>query len=382
MITVIADDLTGAAEVAGICLRYGLKVAFGIDSMPLKQADVFIIATDSRSKTEKKAFREHLQMTRKALSAKDSLLFKKTDSVLRGYIMAELEAMMQITGKSKVLFQPANPAIGRCIRNGVYYVNDSLLEKSGFSMDPDFPAHTSVVKELLTQRCTSKGTKLLSDNVIDVPDCNVSDDLGKILKTWNKNTLLAGSAAFFEQVLIMAFGLPKYSTSYKTKSFTNYLIVCGTTHPQSRDHLKRLEASDCLVRFFPENLLAEQCSDDDLYKWAQSLDLEWTRSHKMAIAFAPEKISFCNDAAILKMRMNKVVRHMVKNCTINELLIEGGATAYSIMNYLSWKTLAPQQELFPGVVRMQVMRMPSLHVTIKPGSYTWPSGIFNLTGKQ
>lgn len=37
MITVIADDLTGAAEIAGVCIRYGLDVAFGIDSIPQKK---------------------------------------------------------------------------------------------------------------------------------------------------------------------------------------------------------------------------------------------------------------------------------------------------------------------------------------------------------
>ena len=31
MIAVIADDITGAAEIAGVCLRYDLTVSFGID---------------------------------------------------------------------------------------------------------------------------------------------------------------------------------------------------------------------------------------------------------------------------------------------------------------------------------------------------------------
>jgi uncharacterized protein YgbK (DUF1537 family) len=76
--------------------------------------------------------------------------------------------------------------------------------------------------------------------------------------------------------------------------------------------------------------------------------------------------------------MDEVVAELVKNCPVQELLIEGGATAYSVLNYLKWKTLIPEQELEPGVVRMRVGRKPSLFLTIKPGSYSWPSGIAGI----
>ncbi|WP_439132036.1 four-carbon acid sugar kinase family protein, partial [Polaribacter sp.] len=62
MITVIADDLTGAAEIAGICLRYGVAVSFGIDEIPEKQATINIIATDSRSKNQEEAYKTHLHL--------------------------------------------------------------------------------------------------------------------------------------------------------------------------------------------------------------------------------------------------------------------------------------------------------------------------------
>ena len=49
MIAVIADDFTGAAELAGICLRYGLAVELCVAEVQYNNADVLIISTDSRS---------------------------------------------------------------------------------------------------------------------------------------------------------------------------------------------------------------------------------------------------------------------------------------------------------------------------------------------
>ena len=49
MIVVIADDFTGAAEIAGLGLRYGLNVVIKLELTTDINTDLLIIATDSRS---------------------------------------------------------------------------------------------------------------------------------------------------------------------------------------------------------------------------------------------------------------------------------------------------------------------------------------------
>ena len=56
---VIADDITGAAEIAGIAVHYGLQVELLTDvggSAP--KADVLVVATDTRSLSEADAVAE------------------------------------------------------------------------------------------------------------------------------------------------------------------------------------------------------------------------------------------------------------------------------------------------------------------------------------
>src|SRR5690606_22283234 len=156
MITVIADDLTGAAEIAGVCLRYGVQVAFGLDSIPEQSAKVVVIATDSRSQTEHEAYKPHQKIAKQVFEKTESpIVFKKCDSVLRGYVLTELKALMEASGKPQVLLQPSNPEGNRIIKNGVYYVDGIEIENTGFSTDPDFPAKTSSVATILSER-TSK----------------------------------------------------------------------------------------------------------------------------------------------------------------------------------------------------------------------------------
>ena len=58
MIAVIADDFTGAAEIGGVGLRYGLKVVIKTSVDDPEEADLMIMATDTRSMTAEEAFRE------------------------------------------------------------------------------------------------------------------------------------------------------------------------------------------------------------------------------------------------------------------------------------------------------------------------------------
>ena len=53
-----------------------------------------------------------------------------------------------------------------------------------------------------------------------------------------------------------------------------------------------------------------------------------------------------------------------------EVVIEGGATAYALLEELGWVDFEVLCETAPGVVRLQ--HMPSGTVlTLKPGSYPW-----------
>src|SRR5881227_3497421 len=122
MIAVIADDLTGAAELGALALRHGLAAKI-VQKEPIdRQAGCVCFNTDSRSCDPPEASRRAAAAAQLVQAASAEWLYKKTDSVLRGNILAELEGIMNQLGFNRALLLPANPSLGRIIRDGRYYV--------------------------------------------------------------------------------------------------------------------------------------------------------------------------------------------------------------------------------------------------------------------
>ena len=91
----------------------------------------------------------------------------------------------------------------------------------------------------------------------------------------------------------------------------------------------------------------------------------------LILTVSERNIAFTDSSIILKQRLVLVIQKLLVQCKVKELLIEGGATTYSLLKSLNWKMLTPVEELSPGVVRMKVPDSP-VYLTLKPGSYHWP----------
>ena len=77
----------------------------------------------------------------------------------------------------------------------------------------------------------------------------------------------------------------------------------------------------------------------------------------------------------LRTSMGAVIGRLLQEVAVGELIIEGGATAYAILEKAGLHRFVPQQELAQGVVRMAVPEKPGLYIIVKPGSYSWPESI-------
>ena len=73
----------------------------------------------------------------------------------------------------------------------------------------------------------------------------------------------------------------------------------------------------------------------------------------------------------------ELVRCAVDANTVRHLMIEGGATASSILNVLGWHRLAVAREWVPGVVTLRPATNDQVAVTMKPGSYVWPEELWS-----
>lgn len=381
MIVVLADDLTGAAEIAGVCLRYQLRVAFGIENIPKVDTDVVVIATDSRSLDEHQAFDIHKNLASRIVQEyPDAQLFKKCDSVLRGFVLTELLAVLQVSNYKHVILQPANPATRRCIINGIYTIENVEIHKTGFAADPDFPAKVSNVKKMLLERSTyvknaseiHTSTSTWRKSGFLIPDCNSIKDLQTSLSAGNNESFFCGSAAFFEQLLVSK-GLVKGVIINSVNNLpSKFLLLCGSAHLNSKSFIRKLAKKDVEIQSFPHKLASEKLDKEVLDQWISELSTILLLKNQLVLTISDSNISFPNSSNILKHRFATVVKRLLQCVEVREIFIEGGATAYEILKIMHWDTLNPENELSPGVVRMEIASFQGSFVTLKPGSYEWP----------
>ena len=67
--------------------------------------------------------------------------------------------------------------------------------------------------------------------------------------------------------------------------------------------------------------------------------------------------------------MARMAVRLIAQYRPDELIIEGGATAWATLQALAWTDFTITDEIAPGVVRMHAAQ--GSYVTIKPGSYPW-----------
>lgn len=97
-IFVLADDLTGAAEIGGIAFMHGLsvRIAFELNETGLYPEDVIIIDSNSRSLAPEQAFQKVSGIVADLDFSIYHLVFKKVDSILRGPVVSEIKALLNV----------------------------------------------------------------------------------------------------------------------------------------------------------------------------------------------------------------------------------------------------------------------------------------------
>lgn len=384
MIAVIADDLTGAAELAGIGLRYGLQVEMSTVVNTDTNAELLVISTDTRSVSEVEAWHEMATVTRELLKLKPDLIFKKVDSVLRGHVLAELTAQLEVLHLDKALLVPANPALDRTISKGTYYYKDQPIHLSSFSHDPEFAINSSDVLEMLRAKDASvvvrSTEEMLPASGIIVGEVTNSDDLKKWSIRTDENTLAAGASGLFT-ALLDTMNIKGSAGNTKAKGYGQLaLFVCGSTFNKSREAIKRIKKDDGPVSYMPEEILRlAEIENEAFEEWGRVVSTMIKVEGRAIISIDEETTKGVPvSAGMLREKTAMVVNEIFKQVGIQELFIEGGSTAAAVIKKAGFKTFFPLEELAPGVIRMSVKEHNGLCVTVKPGSYEWPKEVWKF----
>lgn len=142
---VIADDFTGATDVASILVRTGMRtvLVIGVPQAPPPEADAVVVALKSRSVAADAAVAQSVaawQWLRAAGAGQCYFKYCSTfDSTPRGNIGPVTEALMACTGADFTIACPALPDNGRTVYRGHLFVGEQLLSDTGMRTHPLTP---------------------------------------------------------------------------------------------------------------------------------------------------------------------------------------------------------------------------------------------------
>jgi len=297
-------------------------------------------------------------------------IFKKVDSLLRGHVMSELAAQQSLEHTKRVLLCPANPGKGRLIVNGKYLVNGIPISETDFSKDPEFPAKTSLISEIL-------GEKNMRKNKIIVVNASSVDDLSEAAKLKDDQTILAGSAAFFAAYLksLEHVAAPAFKP---LPVFENALFVCGSAYGKSRKRVEKAREAGASVAYISPILTDEMERVKNMEDCTRLLVAAISAGKRAILTIDGPVLKGNKAAGMLRQSMVRVVMKVLAKVKISEMVVEGGATAYAIIEELKYRRFIPTHEFADGVVRMSVGEQENMHLTIKPGSYDFPEAIWKL----
>jgi uncharacterized protein YgbK (DUF1537 family) len=168
----IADDYTGASDLANTLTRCGLRTVQTIgvpsDDLALPEVDAVVVSLKSRS------IEAGLAVTRSRAAEKwlrgrgaAHVLFKicsTFDSTDKGNIGPVMDALRTDSGDAMVLVTPAFPETGRTVYQGNLFVGSVPLNESPLKDHPLNPMHDSnLVRVLARQSKTKVGLVALAD---------------------------------------------------------------------------------------------------------------------------------------------------------------------------------------------------------------------------
>ncbi|MHC4171433.1 MAG: four-carbon acid sugar kinase family protein [Planctomycetota bacterium] len=385
MILVIADDLSGAAEIAAVGWRFGLNAQVQTQFNPDVKADLVVVDINTRSMSDHAAYDICEAVANRIAHTDVQWCYKKVDSVLRGHICSELRAMMKVLQKPRVILAPANPSKGRTISHGRYLIDNQPLDETDFAHAPEHAAASCYVADLLNSsegypvHIVERDTYNGSEKGIIVAEAENRKDLSLWAECVDDNTLAAGGSDFFAAMLERRLSSNMAGPDQDIVSVHGKkLFVCGSVSDYSRRAVAQAGDSGFTVCPMPDSLFQSDRPDDALIKqWANDVLAALSTCVRVIVAIRQPVMQDVQITRDLRTRMAALVQMVLGRTRVHELFIEGGATAEAILHRMEWDTLNVLGEYRPGVVQMRVEGQQDQYITIKPGSYPWPDRIWN-----
>ncbi len=379
----IADDFTGATDLAGLLARSGVRVSLriGVPSEPPRDVAPFeVIALKSRTAPVADAVEETQAALAWLQAAGAQRFFWKYcstfDSTADGNIGPVAEALMTTLGTDQTIYCPAFPENGRSIFMGNLFVGEEPLAESPMKDHPLTPMRDSNLMRLLAPQVrqpvglanrltVAQGADALSDRLAAlkaegvahvVVDAVADEDLKVIARACRTMTLLTGGSAVAMPLpdLYVEEGLLDADAPGVTVPdlAPGTVVLSGSCSQMTRAQVAAYSATGAPSYQLDPMVLAEQGPDSAL-AWLEDQDL---RHAPLLYASAEPSAVKTAQAALGTEHAGQLVEAALARCALaardkgaRRFVVAGGETSGAVTQALETTQLDIGAEIAPGV---------------------------------
>lgn len=399
----IADDFTGATDLANNLVRAGMRVVqtIGVPTEPLSaEVDAVVVALKSRTIAPQDAVDQSLQALQWLQGQGAQQIYFKYcstfDSTAQGNIGPVTEALMHALQTDFTISTPAFPDNGRTVFKGYLFVGDVLLNESGMQHHPLTPMTDANLVRVMQAQCKSKvgllghktiaqGATAISQEItnlkqqgvrIAIVDAVSNDDLmrlGPALKGMPLVTAGSGVAIGIPQ----NFGLaPTPQASVLPKASGLQAVVSGSCSQATNRQVAHFKATGRPA--FLIDPLHLKGSWEDLVQEA----LAWAQGHLATgpvlvySTATPELVQSVQsqlgvEAAghQVEQALAAITRGLVQQ-GVHQLVVAGGETSGACVQALVIEQLQIGTQIDPGVPWCHAHTpLGDVHITLKSGNF-------------
>ena len=399
----IADDFTGATDLAGLLARSGVSVSLrlGIPETPPSDTAPFeVIALKCRTAPVDEAVgecRAALAWLRAAGAQRFFWKYCSTfDSTAQGNIGPVAEALMDDLGADQTIYCPAFPENGRSIFMGNLFVGQQPLAESPMKDHPLTPMRDSNLMRLLEPQVTrpvgladrltvAAGAKALRSHLGSlaaegvahvVTDAVANADLDIIASACRDMKLLTGGSAvamplpgLYREDGVLAADAP---APVRPTLADGAVILSGSCSAMTNEQVAAYEGRGPALRLDPLTL-AEDGADAAIAWLAEqpagSNPIIYATARPETVRATQEKLGVARAGEIVEEALAALARAAFAN-GIRKFVVAGGETSGAVSKALGLTRLNIGAEIAPGVPWTYArINGEDVAITLKSGNF-------------
>jgi len=405
LIGCIADDFTGATDLAGMLVKAGLRTVqmIGVPNGPIPvDAEAVVIALKSRTCPADDAVRDSLAALAFLREADVRQVYFKYcstfDSTPAGNIGPVADALMDALGTHFTVVCPAFPANDRTVYKGNLFVGDVPLDESGMRDHPLTPMTDANLVRVM-QRQTTRKVGMVSHGVVKEGTTAIRERFAElrrdgiayaVIDVLTDADLFALGAACDDLVLVtagsgLALGLgPTFggrlpsggpaSASTLPRTGGRRAVIAGSCSTATRRQVAAMRELRPSFQVFANELVRDDSVTERAIDWARAQDapvLIYATADPAEVRAVQERYGVIQAGHLVEVGLARIARGLV-DAGFGQLIVAGGETSGAVVNALGVTSLVIGPEIDPGVPWTSTLPQdgrPALALALKSGNF-------------